>query len=216
MVAKTHKQFGISFAMLLSMLVYQENISNIWYYLCVIIMIQTAKYGAAFPDLDHAWVNVKDKTVPNWIVNKLIHLTGGTHRSWQTHSWDIALLVTFGCWQLPRWAYLNGYVSAVNFEVLSIVLMGFCCGWISHLFSDMLSSDGVRLLCWMKLRLRFVPKRIGKFRFNTGNEWEGFIYSLVKKINIVIGFVCFIYPWLSKPENAEKIMSALREIGNRL
>ena len=94
MTYPTHRQYAICFAFLTSMLVYKYSLSEINYYLALPIILMASKYGALFPDLDHIWQNVKEKTVPNWIINKLIHITGGKHRSWQTHSIDI--LAIFG------------------------------------------------------------------------------------------------------------------------
>lgn len=212
MTAPTHRLFGISFAMIASMLVYHFSVSNIWYYLVLVIMLATAKYGALFPDLDHHWNNVKEKTVPNLIINKLIHLTGGVHRSWQTHSMDIAAVFMAICCVIPDRLLENGVISEVNKEVLSIVLLGFCCGWISHLFSDMLSSAGVRLFCWCKKTVALVPKKLFGFRFNTGHEWEGFIYGVTKRLNIVIGVACVIYPIIENQELIEKVKSTISNI----
>lgn len=209
MTAPTHRLFGINFAMIASMVVYRYGVSNIWYYLVLVIMLATAKYGALFPDLDHAWANVKEKTVPNLIINKIIHLTGGVHRSWQTHSIDITLVFTAISWWAPNKLYGSGIITVVNKEVLNIVLLGFCCGWVSHLVSDMLSSAGVRVFCWCKKTVALVPKQLFGFRFNTGHEWEGFVYGVIKRINIVVGLICFVYPIISDPTFMARVSEAV-------
>lgn len=48
------------------------------------------------------------------------------------------------------------------------------------------------------MKIKFVPKKIGKLRFNTGNEWEKFNYTLMKYINIALGLVCILYPLVEK------------------
>ena len=73
-------------------------------------------------------------------------------------------------------------------------MLGFSAGWISHIFSDMLTSAGVKVVCFLKLRIAFVPKHIGKLRFNTGNEWEAFCYKTTRIINVIIGIICLLYP----------------------
>lgn len=158
------------------------------------IVILTAKSGALFPDVDHDWHNVSDKTTLNKIINTLIHVTGGKHRSWQTHSIDIVLAYTFLAWYLPHKLYEIEKINDVNKEVMLLVLLGFASGWISHIFSDMLTSAGVRLVCWNKYKVKLVPKKLGPVVFNTGHEWEAFNYKVIKMFNLVLGVTCLIYP----------------------
>ena len=91
-------------------------------------------------------------------------------------------------------AIQHGKISVINKEVLFLLLVGFMSGWISHMFSDMLTSEGVRLFFWNKFKIKLVPKKLGKLRFNTGNEWEKFNYVTVKKINCLLGIICVTYP----------------------
>lgn len=250
MTAQTHKQFAIGWIYMGGIFIYSLNISQVNYYLMLIIMIAFGKIGALFPDVDHTWRNVKEKTTINWIINKIIHLTGGKHRSWQTHSWDICILVTISCYILGIICYRYNIISNINFEIINIITMGFNLGWVSHLFSDMLTSDGVRLVCFLKFKVSFVPKSIGKaklmtlsfiltgsglvaiifrlkfgtlaiaaglgllymaiklgnVRFNTGNEWEAFVYKTTKTLNKMLGVAAVIYPWITMPELKNLIM----------
>lgn len=196
MTGPTHRKFSVCFAYLASMLLYKYNISMINYYLVIMIMLMASKVGALFPDLDHAWCNIHDKTVVNKIINTLIHITGGKHRSWQTHSIDIWFYFTTFAYIFPQILYNKKMVTLVNKEVAIIIMLGFASGWASHLVSDMLTSSGVRLICFIKFKVAVVPKKIGKFRFNTGNEWEAFIFKLIQYINIGLGLICVIYPVL--------------------
>ncbi len=194
MTGQTHRQYSICFAYITTIILFRLGISNINYYLGLPIVLLTAKSGALFPDLDHTWCNVHDKTLLNKIINVLIHITGGKHRSWQTHSIDICL----ACACLAVWGpiklYSIGKISVINKEVLFLLLVGFMSGWISHMFSDMLTSEGVRLFFWNKFKIKLVPKKLGKLRFNTGNEWEKLNYVTVKKINCLLGIICVTYP----------------------
>lgn len=194
MTFQTHRVFAIGWVVIGNILLHNTGVTHINYYISLIIMLQIGKYGALFPDIDHNWQNVKEKTAPNYIINKLIHLTGGKHRSWQTHSIDIALLITFLAYTLPIKLLQFGIINEVNKEVLTIVLFGFSIGWLSHLFSDMLTSAGVRLLCFNKKKIALVPKQFMGLRFNTGNEWENFVYQVTRKINIPIGLLAIAYP----------------------
>lgn len=197
MTHPTHKVYSICFAYLAAMLVFNLGLTQINYYLTIPILVAIAKIGAEFPDVDHHWSNVHSKTTINKIINIIIHATRGKHRSWQTHSIDICVLITFGIYTISKRLYINNIISEVNSEVMILLLLGFTSGWVSHLFSDSLTSEGVRLFCWnKKIKIKFVPKKIGKLRFNTGNEWEEFNYKLMKKINIILGLICAVYPVL--------------------
>lgn len=197
MTAPTHRQYSVTFAFITAMFICRYSISEINYFLALGILILTSKYGALFPDVDHNWQNVKDKTVPNFIINKIIHLTGGKHRSWQTHSLDIVCIVTILSYYGPIILFNYGKISAVNKEVLSIMLLGFSSGWLSHVFADMLNGVGVRIVCWSKKTVAFVPKKIGKFRFNTGHEWEKFCYKSTKIINMFLGISALVFPYIN-------------------
>lgn len=198
MTYKTHRVYSVSFALLGAMLLNYRGLTEINYYLSLVIMLMISKRGALFPDIDHNWQNVKDKTIPNYIINQLIHKTGGKHRSWQTHSIDICIIFTVISVLLPDTLFSIGIVDVVDKEVLSILLLGFSTGWISHLFSDMLTSEGVRLFCFNKLKVKFVPKKLFGFRFNTGDTWEEFNYTAVKLVNILLGLVALLFPYLEQ------------------
>lgn len=200
MTGPTHKQYSVCFACLTMMLFYKLGITKINYYLALLIVMMTSKVGALFPDVDHDWHNVSNKTVPNKIINILIHATGGKHRSWQTHSIDICAWFTLAAFTIPNILYKKGFVSIVNREVLSIIMLGFASGWISHLFSDMLTSAGVRVICFINKKVKLVPRKLGPIVFNTGHEWEAFNYKVIKIINIFLGVACLVYPLLLHDE----------------
>lgn len=197
MTHPTHKVYSICFAYLAAMLVFNLGLTQINYWLTIPILVAISKVGAEFPDVDHHWSNVHSKTVINRIINIIIHTTGGKHRSWQTHSVDICVLITLGIYTVSKNLYINNIISEVNSEVMILLLLGFTSGWVSHLFSDSLTSEGVQLFCWCKkIKIKFVPKKIGKLRFNTGNEWEKFNCKLIGYVNIALGLVCAVYPIL--------------------
>lgn len=196
MCGATHKQFAIFFVYLAAILLNIFSVIDVNFYLQVMIMLAIGKTGALFPDVDHIWKNVKEKTTPNWILNKLIHMTGGRHRSRHTHSWDICIvsfiLLLFGVNYLESINLINSIDTSVAF----IILCGFYSGWISHLFSDMLSSSGVYLTCFSGVTIKFVPKHIFNFKFSTGGAWENFCFNLIRIINFLTGLFVIVYPFL--------------------
>lgn len=196
MTGQTHRQYSIGFAYIALVIIYSFGLTEINYYLALPIMLVVSRAGAAFPDVDHNWQSVADKTTLNRIVNFIIHITGGRHRSWQTHSIDICVCYTVASVLVPKLLLDNGCIDRINYQVLLILLLGFAAGWISHLFSDMLTSEGVRLICFLKFKIKLVPKKIGKLRFNTGNEWEAFNYKVVKVLNIFLAIGCLVYPFI--------------------
>lgn len=211
MTFPTHRAFAIGWVLLGNMVLYRMGMTEVNYFLALIIMLHVGKYGALFPDIDHHWQNVKEKTVPNWIINKIIHMTGGKHRSWQTHSIDIVAVVTILSFIIPDRLYVMEKISKVNMEVLSIIMIGFSLGWMSHIFSDMLTSAGVRLFCWNKFKVALVPKQLFGVRFNTGNEWEHFVCNISKGFNVVIAVVAICYPILMS-EFGDKIIKIIYNI----
>lgn len=198
MTGPTHKQYSVSLAYLTVILIYMLDMTQINYYLALMIVLMISKLGALFPDLDHDWSNIGNKTVTTKVINTLIHVTGGKHRSWQTHSIDICAVFTVGAYLLPRYLYSKSILSEIDKEVLSILMIGFASGWISHMFSDMLTSAGVRVVFFINKKVSLVPKKIGSLKFNTGHEWEAFNYKFIKLLNILLGIVCITYPLFYK------------------
>lgn len=196
MTGPTHRKYSVCFAFIATVILYRFNFTSINYYLSLIIILMASKAGAIFPDLDHDWHNIGVKTVPNWIINKIIHITGGKHRSWQTHSIDICAWFTVLAINLPIIMYNKQMISEVNKEMLSILMIGFASGWISHLYADMLTGEGVRLIFFINKKIRLVPKKLGPLVFNTGHEWEKFNYKVMNIINVILGLACLIYPFI--------------------
>ena len=196
----THKRFAVFFAYISLMLLNYFVLMNINYYLQLTIVIPLAKIGALFPDVDHVWKNVKEKTTVNWILNKFIHLTGGTHRSRHTHSWDICIILLILSFILIQKLLSKGFINLIDEHLSFVVLFGFYSGWISHLLSDMLSSSGVYLFFWNKGTIKFVPKKIFGFSFNTGTSWEKFCYSLFGKLDFIFGVLALFFPLILNTE----------------
>lgn len=207
MTGPTHRVYSVLFAFITTIILYSANITQIGYYSTLLIVLAFSKSGALFPDLDHTWQNVKVKNLFNKVINTLIHITGGKHRSWQTHSIDICTIYTVGAYIIPKLLLDRGIITEVNKEIVTLILLGFASGWISHLFSDMLTSAGVRLICFLDFKVKFVPKKIGKIKFNTGNEWEAFNYKTISLMNNIIGFISLMYPILINEELINRLIN---------
>lgn len=189
-----HRQYAICGAFIAAIVVYNLKLTEINYYIALVIMLMTAKGGQAFPDMDHDLI--KEKTAVSFIVNKLIRLTGGKHRSWQTHSIDIALYCMAASYYVPWLLYKRGIISNVNKEILLVILFGFMSGWLSHLFSDMLTPAGVRLCCLWNKRIRIIPKKGRFIAIEDSAAWENFNYKVMRVINTVLGIGSIVYPFV--------------------
>lgn len=210
MCGATHKQFAIFFVYVAAILLNMFSVIEVNFYLQVILMLGLGKAGALFPDVDHVWKNVKEKTAVNWLVNKFIHITGGTHRSRHTHSWDLCLMSFAGLLYLTNVLHGKGYINELDCSIAFLILCGFYSGWISHLFSDMLSSAGVYVTFLSGKKVKFVPKELFGFKFSTGGAWENFCFKVIRVINLISGIFVIVYPFLVVSEYRELLLSLLR------
>jgi hypothetical protein len=220
MTGPTHRQYSVTFVCIAAMILYSKRIFTTSfavnqpnYYLAVLMMLPIAKIGARFPDVDHDWEYVKDKTVVNKVINMLIHATGGKHRSWQTHSIDITAWLTIAAFTLPDTLIYNMVMSSVNGKLVYLIAVAFMSGWVSHIFSDMLNGVGVRIFFWNGRRAAFVPKKFLGIHFNTGEQWEAFNFSVIRKINILLGLLTISYPYV-EPEVKQALQHVVNAILN--
>lgn len=207
MLGKTHKRISLLFAyagcLALSIWkpgfmsnylpVAEEGWSVVNYLNFLMMMAVCAEFckeGTLFPDLDHAWVNLKEKTVVTKLVNILIHLTGGKHRSRQTHSLDICVACTAAYFYISI-RFLSGTFA---YPLWLMAGVGFFSGWLTHLFADMLTGDGIYILCWQKKRVSFVPKSFLFVKFNTGGAWEDFVFKIATFFEWLFCALACIYP----------------------
>ncbi len=206
MTAATHKQFAIAWVLIGNAILSMQELTQINYYLSMIIMVQIAKYGALFPDIDCAWNSVKEKNGFTRIMNFLIRVTGGKHRSWQTHSLDLALLMLLAAYWLPRHLCQYEVINVLNMEIFQLIMIAFTIGWLSHLFSDMLNAEGIRILFFLKFHLALVPKQFMGIKFKTGEEWEGLVLRFTKMLNLVIWLAALALPFVCHQITGKYIM----------
>lgn len=184
MIGKTHRAAGLAF-MAVGFEVMRQNemlIPDVNPLLQLAIMYPASQYGSVFPDNDHHWKSVGNKSPVNWVVHKLLHLTMPKHRSWQTHSvlvtggllFLLYTLVTLGdaLWSSP---------SNTDWIIMRLLTYGFILGVTSHLCADAINPSGIHLIPGMKIK--FVPKT--SF-FATGGPWEtNIIYPLCLIVSAV-------------------------------
>lgn len=186
MTGNTHRAFSVTFAIGGAFALTHFGISEVNPLVSAPVLLMSARYGALMPDVDHHWSSVSEKTLPNRIINLFIHLTGGKHRSWQTHSWDIWAVLMCIVMFFPKEVLAPLGVPTVS--VLYMILYGVMLGWCSHLFSDMLTPAGIRLFCWSKFKLRLVPRWA---MFATNSRWEDMCNSVIKVVNTLAGLAYF-------------------------
>lgn len=193
----THKRFAVNFALLGVTALNLFGLSHINAYLALILSIPFAKLGGEFPDYDLDWDQVQEKTLGKWIINKLIYITGGRHRAWQTHSLDIAVLAFVGALVANNMLIKYEVFDIVDSEIMYTITISFMLGWLSHLFADMLTNRGIQVFCFWKQKIRLVPKKFLGVSMSAGGEWENFIYKFVSAVNIIFTIGAVAAPILS-------------------
>lgn len=193
MTGKTHRIYAIEFVFIIVMVLYGAGLMKHNYYLSLFIMVVVAPLGAKFPDFDVDADYLPVKTVPARVINFIIRHTGGKHRSEHTHSIESFAIACAASIYLAYFMKPTPWFSESDKDVFSVVAMAFMSGWLSHLFADMLQYQGIKLF---GKRIALVPKKIGKMKFNTNEEWEEFNYFVVDKANKVLGFIALIFPFI--------------------
>ncbi|GHU56142.1 hypothetical protein AGMMS49975_18950 [Clostridia bacterium] len=198
MLKRTHQTAAVGLAVITTYAAYRSNNFHcgIHPYLAVFITTNAAMLGGVAPDLDVPWENVPEKNPIKFVLNKLIYLAGDGHRSRLTHSIDLTILMCAAFVFSERILdIIKGYTDVAltqsTLDIAALILLGFISGWVSHILADMATSAGVRLVFWGNTKVRFFPKKIGKFKFSTGEAWEDFFCFVASKINIVLWILYF-------------------------
>lgn len=121
-----------------------------------ILIFSSAQYGTVLADLDHHSGAIPMKNAFTLMINKLLHFIFGksmSHRSWQTHSVDLYLIVV----GLPAYFLYQYFMETGDFIVYQgyTMLMGFMLGGIIHCVMDMFTTEGVWLsiiYAWLRSR----------------------------------------------------------------
>lgn len=236
MTGKTHRVGGmlgglVGFSLLKSQGMLVSGVSEP---LQLVMMYASSMYGSILSDMDHEWESCPTHDAMSWVLWKVLHLTtpirrflskGGKirkwlykklklpleffdskHRSWQTHSDLVLLLIVWLTVNLPK-----KIGTSIDGMLITIIGEGILFGLISHLFLDMLTTDGIWsfLLAPLKLlmpvdkkdikehlvRLSLVPKDVKFFTTKDSNSpWEK-VCRWIMNVFIIIFAVRILYLW---------------------
>lgn len=229
MMGKTHKAGGVLCALAGIQVINSITpiTSDIHPLLQFAIAYPFCMWGSTAPDLDHDWSNVEDKNPINWGIHKLLHigneladtakklgdakkykrlkLLSCNHRSWQTHSDFTIVFLLILRWLISFGIIGNFSIGLVNRDIAILILNGIVVGIGAHLFLDLLTVAGLKLLSvtFLKfiavsiIRRKFTPVKIVTFRlvpktdmFSTGTEM-GEKYE--KTVRQVLSVTTYLY-----------------------
>lgn len=199
MNGETHENFATGFAISAVILMESLKINELHPYISALVAVNFARVGGKFPDYDLDWDKIHDKNIINFAINKFIKFTGGTHRSWQTHSFDISIIVLFIMLLTNSILLNNGIINSMDSCLLNLTVTSFGIGWISHLVCDMLNPSGVYLTVFNKnIKLKLVPKKFLAMSCSTGGTWEKIVKGLSGIIDVVLIVIMIIMPFIMR------------------
>lgn len=194
------------------------------------LVIYTAGiYGGVWSDNDHHWQSSPLNDPFSWVQNKLLHIFNKPfnkmdeqlsynekrnsllykmldflackHRSWQTHS-EFTLGLIYLLWKMQYLPFFTGYLDSTLFK---LIMTGFGLGVMSHIFLDMLTTEGVRWAFGVFLytftsgkvpkalcTIRIVP---ASTKFKTGSPWEMFVRKLLYSVQYGLILVVLLLPF---------------------
>lgn len=212
MTGKTHKVGGMLCAVSGFILLRNSNmlLPNVNEFIQLAVMYPFAMWGSTAPDLDHHWESCPDKTLPNYMVNKALHITkplmkltesnkssgiykfakmmNASHRSWQTHSDLTLLLVILLLKSVLSGTIGGGVFSKLDLLFLTLMVTGVLMGIVAHFILDMLTPSGI----WFTLgrlgnkiaKCKMFPEKIRlvpKSRFfATGTSYEDIVCTILR------------------------------------
>lgn len=234
MMGKTHKAGGVLCALagiqvINSITPLASDISPIIQFM---VAYPFCMWGSTAPDLDHAWSNVEDKNPINYGIHKVLHvfnevcdkaemlgnrknfkllkILACSHRSWQTHS-ELTMLLLLVIRSLVLVGLLGFIgISGVNKDLVVLIVNGIIMGVGAHLFLDLFTVDGLKIVSLTLIKGIFVsvmkhkltPVKAVTFRlvpkmdlFSTGTD-EGREYE--KNVRKVLTVTTYMYTacWL--------------------
>lgn len=190
MTGDTHKAGGVLCSLVGFMLLKKYNmlLPGVNEFLQLAVIYPYATWGSTASDLDHHWDSCPDKSLPNRVINTLLHATtplykqmealpssvnksnpiyslaklfSASHRSWQTHS-DLTLLLVLVVLKNALTG-IDG-LGTVSNSILALVTTGIGIGLIAHFILDMLNPDGIWFtfgkVCNHFLKRKVLPEKI--------------------------------------------------------
>jgi len=162
MISRTHDVGAV--ALLLTTVVWLElgQLPTATIVTCLI----TNQIGALLPDIDQASNQLWDLLPADKFLSKILNKLFGSHRTLSHSFLGIFLIYSIGLWLLPK-------LFNPTFINPTMVFWALMIGYISHLFLDMLTEDGIPLLFPIKWKFGFPP--IKSLRIKSGKWFEKFI-----------------------------------------
>lgn len=178
MTYKTHLSFGVLFGSTYFLSVKHLNLSPT----LAIILFFSCLLGASAPDLDTPTGELWNKVPAGSILSRIIHpVFIGGHRH-LSHS-----LIGVGIFTWFFWLLLK----LLGLSTSNLILVAFAIGYVSHLFADSLTEEGVPLLFPLGYHFGIPPAPFEKVRIKTGQWFENLIiYPVVNLLILVV-----IYNW---------------------
>lgn len=172
MTYKTHFNFGVLLSLLIINMKYRSPLE---YILCILI----AGIAALIPDFDHKNSYISNRVSPIWLIVLFIYVI---------IYFDIMSLLILILWLTIT--YFSKH-RTFSHSLLGLLLFGFpfigtgilypvLIGYVSHLFSDMLTREGIPL---------FYPFSKGKIRicnFITNSIYERLLLMIIIIVNIIL------------------------------
>jgi len=138
--------------------------------------------GGLFPDIDQPTADLYRRLPAGNVFGRMIAPVLGSHR-FISHSFLGGFAIGY---------VMNKFLEKVGTIVLvdmHVVWWTFMIGFVSHIFMDMLTKEGVPLLFPFGWRFGIPP--IAKFRVKTGGLWEkGIIFPALMILN---GYIVYQY-----------------------
>lgn len=138
--------------------------------------------GGLLPDIDDASADIWDKVRGGSLLAKIVKPIIGSHRM-LSHS--IIGMATIG-FLLKQLLTLMGSVLLVD---MNIIWWSVMIGYLSHLITDSMTTDGVPWLLPIRKRFGFPPLR--QFRMKTGGIVEHWIFS--PGLFVLNGYLIYTY-----------------------
>jgi len=132
----------------------------------IVACLIATQVGALLPDIDQASNQLWNLLPADKLLGKFLHKLFGTHRTLSHSFLGILFVYSIGLWLLPK-LFNSSFINPI------LVFWALMIGYISHLFLDMLTEEGIPLLFPIKLKFGIPP--IKSWRIKSGKWMEKFI-----------------------------------------
>lgn len=176
MTSRTHDAFAFASLITMATLFPPAHVNA----LTAVTAILAADIGGLFPDLDQAGNKLWDSLPAGNFMGSILRRLFYKHRTLSHSLIGLYIVYQLLTWLLPK--FLNP-----EFIDPKIIIASFLIGYISHLFADSLTEDGVPLFFPINLNIGIPP--IKKIRLKTGLWFE----KIVVYPAVWVYLVWFIY-----------------------